>query len=132
MWILCYLMRPAKLWLDFSCDGAETRLRVERQELPWRVVRGFPNAAGETLAPLNNISAGILDTDELELRIVVQPGALAQITSTGATRIYRSRRPEHQARCRVEVDVGEGGFLEYVPDALIPYAGSRYQQTTRI
>lgn len=119
---------PAKLWLDFS----STNLRVERQEIPWRVVRGFPNAGGETLAHLNNISGGILDTDDLELRIVVQPGALAQVTSTGATRIYRSRAPERQARSRVEVDIGEGGFLEYVPDALIPYGGSRYQQTTRI
>jgi urease accessory protein len=117
----------AKLWLDFS-----THLRVERQEIPWRVVRGFPNAGGETLAHLNNISGGILDTDDLELRVVVQPDARAQITSTGATRIYRSRAPERQARSRVEVDVAEGGFLEYLPDAIIPYAGSRYQQTTRI
>jgi urease accessory protein len=117
----------SRLWLDFS-----THLRVERQEIPWRVVRGFPNAGGETLAHLNNISGGILDTDDLELRITVQPGARAQITSTGATRIYRSRAPERQARSRVEVEIGEGGFLEYVPDAIIPYAGSRYQQSTRI
>jgi urease accessory protein len=117
----------SRLWLDFS-----TRLRVECQEIPWRVVRGFPNASGETLAHLNNISGGILDTDDLELRIVVQPGARAQITSTGATRIYRSRAPERQARSRVEVEVGEGGFLEYVPDALIPYGGSRFEQSTRI
>jgi urease accessory protein len=118
---------PARLWLDFS-----THLRVERQEIPWRVVRGFPNASGETLAHLNNVSGGILDSDDLELRIRVQPGARAQITSTGATRIYRSRSPELQARSRVEIDVAEGGFLEYLPDALIPYAGSRYSQTTQI
>jgi urease accessory protein len=123
---------PAHLWLDFSRDGAATRLRVERQEIPWRVVRGFPNAGGETLAHLNNISGGILDTDDLELRIAVQASARAQVTSTGATRIYRSRSPERQARSRIEVDVAEGGFLEYLPDALIPYGGSRYRQTTRI
>jgi urease accessory protein len=117
----------SRLWLDFS-----THLRVERQEIPWRVVRGFPNAAGETLAHLNNVSGGILDTDDLELRIAVQAGARAQVTSTGATRIYRSRAPERLALSRVEVDVAEGGFLEYLPDALIPYGGSRYHQTTRI
>jgi urease accessory protein len=117
----------SRLWLDFS-----THLRVERQEIPWRVVRGFPNAAGETLAHLNNISGGILDTDDLELRIAVQPGARAQVTSTGATRIYRSRASERQALSRIEVDVAEDGFLEYLPDALIPYGGSRYQQITRI
>src|ERR1044072_4100530 len=114
----------AKIWLDFSRHGgADTRLRVERQEIPWRVIRGFPNAGGETLAHLNNISGGILDTDDLELRIAVQPGARAQITSTGATRIYRSRAPGRQARTRVEVEIGEGGFLEYLPDALTPYGG---------
>jgi urease accessory protein len=117
----------AKLWLDFSAG-----LRVERQEIPWRVVRGFANASGETLAHLNNISGGILDTDDLELRITVQPGARAQVTSTGATRIYRSRAPERQARSRTEVDIADGGFLEYLPDAIIPYGGSRYRQTTRI
>jgi urease accessory protein len=117
----------SRLWLDFS-----THLRVERQEIPWRVVRGFANAGGETLAHLNNISGGILDTDDLELRIAVQPGARAQITSTGATRIYRSRATGRQARSRIEVDIGEGGFLEYLPDALIPYGGSRYRQTTHI
>jgi urease accessory protein len=66
------------------------------------------------------------------LRIAVQPGGRAQITSTGATRIYRSRAPERQARTRVEVEIAEGGFLEYLPDAIIPYGGSRYRQTTRI
>jgi urease accessory protein len=127
------LNMPANLWLDFSLDdGGDTRLRVARQEIPWRVVRGFPNAGGETLAHLNNISGGILDTDDLELRIAVQASARAQITSTGATRIYRSRSPERQAHSHVEVDVAAGGFLEYLPDALIPYGGSRYRQTTRI
>src|SRR5207248_4245482 len=111
----------ATLWLDFSRDdGSATRLRVERQEIPWRVVRGFPNASGETLAHLNNISGGILDTDDLDLRINVQAGARAQVTSTGATRIYRSRAHDRQARSRVDVDIAEGGFLEYLPDAIIP------------
>src|SRR5262249_52778899 len=127
------LNMPARLWLDFSCaDSAATRMRVERQEIPWRVVRGFPNAEGETLAHLNNISGGILDSDDLELRIQVRRSARAQITSTGATRIYRSRSPERCSRSSIEVDVAAGGFLEYLPDALIPYGGSRHQQSTRI
>jgi len=117
----------ARLWLDFS-----THLRVERQEIPWRVVRGFPNTSGETLAHLHNVSGGILDSDDLELRIVVRPGARAQVTSTGATRIYRSRAAGRQARSRIQVEVGDGGYLEWLPDALIPYGGSRYQQNTRI
>ncbi len=105
---------------------------MRRQDVPWRVVRGFPNAAGETLAHLHNISGGILDRDELDLRIDVGRGACAQVTSTGATRIYRSRAAEHCARAHVEVNVAEDGFLEFVPDALIPYAGARYEQSTHV
>jgi len=122
----------AKLWLEFSRHASSTILRVRRQEVPWRVLRGFPNAGGETLAHLNNISGGVLDRDDLEMRIEVGRGAWAQITSTGATRIYRSRSAAHGGRSRTEVEIGEDGFLEYLPDALIPYGGSRYEQSTRI
>ena len=122
----------AKLWLEFSRDASATRLRVRRQEVPWRVLRGFPNAARETLAHLNNISGGVLDRDDLEMRVDVGRGAWAQITSTGATRIYRSRSAAYCGRSRNEVEIGEDGFLEYLPDALIPYGGSRYEQSTRI
>src|SRR5689334_8087442 len=110
----------ARLWLEFSRSGSATRLHVRRQEVPWRVLRGFPNASGETLAHLNNVSGGVLDRDDLEIRIEVQQGARAQITSTGATRIYRSRSAVHCARSRADVEVGENAFLEYLPDALIP------------
>ena len=30
------------------------------------------------------------------------------------------------------VTVGEGGYFEYLPDQLIPFAGSRFEQATRI
>src|SRR5215471_17067278 len=106
----------AKLWLEFSRSGAGTRLRVRQQDAPWRVLRGFPNGGGETLAHLNNISGGILDTDDLHLRVDVQPGAQAQITSTGATRLYRSRSDALQARSTTEVEAGEDALVEYVPD----------------
>jgi urease accessory protein len=55
--------------------------------------------------------------------------AAVQLTSTGATRVYRCRRGASQA---IGVTVGEGATLEYVPDALIPFAGARYRQVTRI
>jgi urease accessory protein len=31
-----------------------------------------------------------------------------------------------------DIQVGEGALLEYLPDALIPFAGSRYRQQSRI
>jgi urease accessory protein len=124
---------PASLHLSFESSGAgATILRVKQQQPPWRVVRGFPTPSGEVLAHIHNLSGGVLDTDSFSWRMEVGAAAQAQVTTTGATRIYRSRAADHVPSQRTEVHIGERAYLEYLPDALIPFAGSRFQQTTRI
>jgi urease accessory protein len=119
------------LLFERETSGA-TILRVKRQQPPWRVVRGFPSASGETLAHIHNVSGGVLDTDSLVCRIEVGTCAQAQVTTTGATRIYRSRSTSHTAAQHCEVELGEDSYLEYVPDQMIPFAGSRFRQTVFI
>jgi len=121
------------LHLSFETNSTgATILRVKQQQPPWRVVRGFQAPSGELLAHVHNVSGGILDTDSLDWRIDVAPGAQAQVTSTGATRIYRSRAPERIASQRAALNIGEAAYLEYLPDQLIPFAGSRFDQSTRV
>jgi urease accessory protein len=123
----------SNLHLNFEADGTGgTILRVMQQQPPWRVVRGFRTPSGETLAHVHNVSGGILDTDALSWQVDVGPRAQAQITSTGATRIYRSRTPNSRASQRMRVSVESDAYLEYVPDQLIPFAGSRFDQTARV
>jgi urease accessory protein len=122
----------ALLWLRFEDQGGQTVLRMKQQQPPWRVIRAFPNGAGETLAHLHNVSGGILDNDDLRLQVEIGPGARAQLTTTGATRVYRSRSADSISRQRTEITVGEHGLLEYLPDPLIPYAHSRFEQSTTI
>jgi urease accessory protein len=123
----------ATLHLSFEQDKkGSTLLRVKQQQPPWRVVRGFLTPSGETLAHIHNVSGGVLDTDSLVCRIDVGAGARAQVTTTGATRVYRSRSAGHTAAQHSEVYLGEGSYLEYVPDQLIPFAGSRFHQTVSI
>jgi urease accessory protein len=55
-----------------------------------------------------------------------------QLTSTSATRIYRCQSHLPAAIQTTEVRVEQGGLLEYLPDPLIPFAGSRYRQHSRI
>jgi urease accessory protein len=55
-----------------------------------------------------------------------------QLTTTGATRIYRPRREALPATQSSEFTLHEGALLEYVPDAIIPYAGARFSQRTAI
>lgn len=118
-----------RLDLKFTRKAHATSLHVNSQQPPLRIVRAFPRPHGDTLVHLHNLSGGVLGGDHLSLKLEVGPQAAAQVTSTGATRVYRCRAGASQA---IEVTVGEGGMLEYVPDALIPFAGSRYRQETRI
>lgn len=100
--------------------------------MPLRVVRAFPLDDGGALVHLHNLSGGVLGGDHLDVTIEVGPGALAQVTSTGATRIYRSRQNVRPGEARLQIKVEDHGLVEYLPDQLIPYAGSRYRQETQI
>ncbi len=124
---------PSSLHLSFESNGTgATILRVKQQQPPWRVLRGFRVPSGETLAHVHNVSGGILDTDSLCCQVDVGPHAQAQITSTGATRVYRSRSSDSSASQRTRVSIASDAYLEYLPDQLIPFAGSRFHQTVRI
>lgn len=113
-----------------ATDG--TRLQVKAQTPPLRVVRAFPLADHAVLTHIHNVSGGVLGGDQLALCAEVTAGAHAQVTSTGATRVYRHRPGYPDATQRNHFQIGTGGLLEYLPDPLIPYAGARYRQITRI
>ena len=125
-----------RLHLAFEAQAGSaaprTICRVREQRPPLQMVRAFPLADGATLVHLHNISGGILTDDRLETTIDVGPNARAQLTTTGATRLYRSRTTSQHAEQTTDVRIGAGGLLEHLPDPIIPFAGSRYRQTTRI
>jgi urease accessory protein len=95
-------------------------------------VRAFALADGSALAHLHNISGGVLGGDHLRLMVEVGKNASVQLTTTGATRLYRNHPSLPGATQINDIAVREDGLLEYAPDALIPFAGARYSQTTRI
>lgn len=120
-----------RLELRFESDGERTRMQVAEQTPPLRVIRAFELRDGAAAVHLHNVSGGVLGGDRLELRCTVGPRARAQLTTTGATRIYRAGA-HASAEQRTVAHVGAGGLLEYVPDITIPFAGARYRQTTRV
>ncbi|HTW22132.1 MAG TPA: urease accessory protein UreD [Candidatus Baltobacteraceae bacterium] len=124
----------ARLALDFARDAATgaTVLAASVQEPPLRVVRAFALEDGSALAHLHNVSGGLLGGDRLTLVVNVGAGASVQLTTTGGTRIYRPRRNAPPTTQTTDIRLGEDALLEYVPDAIIPYAGARFAQRTRI
>ena len=81
---------------------------------------------------LHNVSGGVLAGDRLALDVEVEAGAAAQITTTGAARLYRHRPGAGDSEQQSSFSVGDGALLEYLPDVVIPYAGSRHLQRTDI
>jgi urease accessory protein len=122
----------ASLWLRFSAKEGKRQMQVLRQDPPWRVVRSFQVNERDCLTHIHNLSGGILSGDRLMLRVDVDEGSRVQLTSTGATRIYRHREGRATAQNEVAISVGKDAVLEYLPDQIIPYAGSRFLQETDV
>jgi urease accessory protein len=123
---------PNRLELSFTPDGDSTRMFILTQEPPWRAIRAFRNSQNQALVHLHNMSGGILAGDSLHLSIDAAPAVRVQVTSVGATRIYRQRPGRSVARLSTSIRVGEAAMLEYLPDAVIPFAGSRFVQSTTV
>jgi urease accessory protein len=121
-----------RLRFEARGDAGQTILTNCEQQLPLRIVRAFNLADGAALVHLHNMSGGVIGGDRLDVTVEIGPQAMVQLTSTGATRIYRCRENVQPARQRLQIKVEDSGLIEYLPDQLIPFSGSRYQQETQI
>lgn len=75
-------------------------------------------------------SGGILQGDTYRMDVSLFDGAQAHLTTQGATRIYKME--EGFATQEINITAESGCYLEYMPDQIIPYAGSRFYQKTNI
>ena len=133
--------RPARprgvdssLELRFAYDSAtrSTLLSESLYEPPLKVVRAFTLADGAALSHLHNVSGGLLGDDRLALSVRLDENAKVQLTTTGATRIYRAREDAGPAIQRTEISLAANALLEYLPDPIIPFAHARFSQQTDI
>lgn len=121
-----------QLDLQFERVGDRTVMRVGAMRPPLQVVRAFDLPDATALVHLHTVSGGVLGGDQLEVALKVGRGARVQLTTTSATRVYRNREGAPPAFQSNTVIIEKGSLLEYIPDALIPFAGARYRQETQI
>jgi urease accessory protein len=75
-------------------------------------------------------SGCVLQGDRLALDVSLGPGARAHVTTQCATKIHSM--DANYAQQTQSFALGEGAYLEYLPDPLIPHRQARFASDTRI
>ena len=119
--------------LTLAKRGERTRLAQVRSRPPLQVQQAlYPDPAlpDMALVMLSNPTGGIFQGDRHRIAVHVEAGAVAHVTGQGATRIHSM--PHGMARQDVDLVVAEDGYLEYLPDPMIPYKDSDFRQNTTL
>lgn len=114
-----------------AATGGRTALTGQSFRAPYHVSKPYWDAdAGTLLVQVVNPTAGILEGDFLESDIAVNRDAALLVTTPSASRVFKMK--DGSAECRQHFAVAKGGWLEVLPEPLVPHRGSRYRQTTTV
>ncbi|WP_322151931.1 urease accessory protein UreD [Paratractidigestivibacter sp.] len=137
--------RASELRLVAERRGEKTVLADVAATMPFRVMHPFEvptakiagAAAGEGLAPVAlqvmvmSASAGIMAGDAQCVDVCVGAGAALQVTTQAFDKVHRMGEEESASR-ETRLRVANGGFLDYSPQPMIPFAGSAYAASASV
>lgn len=113
-----------------GADG-RTALAAQSFRAPYHLSKPYWDPAARTLlTQIVNPTAGILAGDRLESEITVQAGAALLVTTPSASRLFQMRTGAAESRQHFAVE--DDGWLEVMPEPLVPHRGSHYRQATTI
>lgn len=110
-------------------DGA-TRIADLYQHDPCRALFPLPEPGDVLQAVMLTTSGGLTGGDRVAVRIASGPGTRALVTTQAAERIYRSRGDD--TLFSVDLALGAGAWLEWLPQETILFEGARLRRETRI
>jgi urease accessory protein len=122
--------RDGFLRLQFSRRERDTVLSQSRFTLPLQALTPLQLADGTAYLMLLNPTGGILGGDHLRSEIIQETNTHVCLTTPSASRVYRTLR--HPSIQETVIRLGECATLEYLPDHVIPHAGSALRQTLRV
>ena len=110
--------------------GGVTRIEDLFQHDPCRVLFPSPEPDDIFQAVILTTSGGLAGGDRIAATLAAGPGARAQATTQAAEKIYRSRG--ENTEFSVDLAVGAGAWLEWLPQETILFEGARFRRETRI
>lgn len=115
---------------EARADG-RTVLAGQSFRAPYHLSKPYWDDAARTLlVQVVNPTAGILSGDRLESEITVVNGAALLVTTPSASRVFQMKGGAAESRQRFVV--AKGGWLEMMPEPLVPHRGSTYRQVTSL
>ena len=99
---------------------------------PLRVQRPFyPAAAPENCqSVIVHTAGGMVGGDRLEMAITAEPDTQALVTTAAAHKVYRSLGSWTEQT--IQLTVGAGAYVEWLPQELILFNGGRFWQSVRV
>jgi urease accessory protein len=112
-------------------ENGKTVLAGQSFRAPFHVGKAYWDEEGAALrVQVVNPTAGILEGDRLETAVAVGRGAALLVTTPSASRVFHMRSGEAVASQKFSVEAG--GWLEFLPEPLVPHNASSFRQTTEI
>jgi urease accessory protein len=109
--------------------GGRSVLAEQSFSAPFHLSKPYWDVESATLlVQAVNPTAGILSGDRLRLDLAVDGAAAMLVTTPSASRVFRMRGGGAVSEQRLSV--APGGWLEVLPEPLVPHAGSCFHQRT--
>jgi len=124
--------RPGKvglLELGFEPVDRRTELVRHYQKTPLQIMRPLyidPHRTDLPVVYLMSTGGGIVQADRLRTDIDCAANASVHVTTQAATKVHRM--DADFATQMINIGVGPHGYVEYLPDPIIPFGGSRFYQ----
>jgi urease accessory protein len=115
--------------LAVAPHGGVTRVERQYQQMPLHVYRPiYLDERRPDMAFLfvQHFGDGFVQGDRYRIDIDCAAGSATHITTQAATNVFRAR--DNFATQLVNLRVGAGAVLEYLPDPIVPFRGSRLFQ----
>lgn len=119
------------LQLTYAARNGRTQLARACARAPLKVQRPFyPEGNAVCHSVTLHTAGGMAASDRLWQTLNLHPGACALVTTATAGKVYRSNG--ERARQTVDVRLGTGACLEWLPQETIAFEGACYRQDVRV
>jgi urease accessory protein len=120
--------RAGELRLEYAKRDGRTIIARSHCTTPWHLLPPiYLDDTGVAYTLLVNPSGGLVGGDRLSIDMRLGEEAHVLISAPSANRVYRSQG--EVSIQEIEITIGAGAVLEWIPEHTIPFAGSRFRQT---